>query len=131
MDKPDSIRIDKWMWAVRLFKTRTLAADACKGGKVKIEGVSVKSSKEVKIGDIISIQSGIITKKIKVTGISGNRMAAKLVVSFYEDLTPAEEYEKQKMIQAAQVYQRPHGLGRPTKKERRDLDSWGGEVWSD
>jgi len=124
MDKSDSMRIDKWMWAVRLFKTRTLAADTCKGGKVKIEGVSVKSSKEVKIGDIISIQSGIITKKIKVTGIAGNRMAAKLVVSFYEDLTPAEEYEKQKLIQAAQAYQRPRGLGRPTKKERRELDSW-------
>ena len=124
MDKPDSIRIDKWMWAVRLFKTRTMAADACKGGKVKIDGVSVKSSKEVKCGEIISVQTGIITKKIKVLDLTGNRMSAKLVVSFYEDKTPAEEYEKEKLIQAARANDRPFGLGRPTKKERRDIDKW-------
>lgn len=121
---PGSIRIDKWMWAVRLFKTRSMATDACKGGKIKIEGVSVKSSKDVKVGDIISIQIGTLTKQIKVIGISGNRMSAKLVISFYEDLTSSEEYEKQKLLHAAQVYQRPKGLGRPTKKDKRLLDNW-------
>ena len=127
MDIPGSIRIDKWMWAVRLFKTRTMAADACKGGKVKIDGVSVKCSKEVKCGDIISFQSGVLNMQVKVLGIAGNRMSAKLITSFYADLTPVEEYERQKLIQAAKVFQRPTGLGRPTKKERRDVDKWYGE----
>ena len=124
MDKPNSIRIDKWMWAVRLFKTRTMAADACKGGKVKVEGISVKSSKEVKCGDIIFVQCGIVNKKIKVLDLSVNRMSAKLVISYYEDLTPVEEYEKEKLIQAAKALDRPFGLGRPTKKDRRDIDKW-------
>jgi len=118
------IRIDKWMWAVRLFKTRTLSTDACKGGKVKINGVSVKSSKEVKIGDIITVNYGIINKTFKIKELTEKRLGAKLIASFFEDLTPESEYEKQKIFNAAQAFNRSKGLGRPTKKERRDLDNW-------
>lgn len=116
-----TVRIDKWLWAVRLFKTRSLAADACRGGKVKYLGQAVKASKEVKTQDVYLIQSGPIVKTVRVTGLLQNRVNAKLAVNFYEDLTPVEEYEKLKLIQDMKQGIRPRGLGRPTKKERREL----------
>jgi len=118
----DPVRIDKWLWAVRLFKTRSQATDACRGGKVKIDGHNVKPSREVNIDDVIEIQSSLIKKKIKVLQIIKNRVAAKLVPDLAEDQTPAEEYERLDMQRQLNHERREHGIGRPTKKDRRDID---------
>ena len=118
-----TIRIDKWLWAVRLFKTRTLASDACRGGKVLLNNASVKPSKELKPGDVLQVRTGILTKTVKVTGIIANRVSAKLAVSFVEDLTPPEEYEKLKSKKDDFFVKRDRGTGRPTKKDRREIDN--------
>ncbi len=93
----DAIRIDKWLWAVRLFKTRTQASDACRGGKIKIDSQNVKPSRDIKEGDEIEVQLSIIRKKVKVKQLLKNRVSAKLVDNYLEDLTPVEEYEKLQM----------------------------------
>jgi len=118
----DSVRIDKWLWAVRVFKTRTQAADACKGGKVKMDGLNVKASREVKEGDEIDIQQGIIKKSLRVKVAAKNRVSAKLVSDLAEDITPAEEYEKLDMLRQLNHEKRDRGAGRPTKRDRRDID---------
>ncbi len=123
----ESVRIDKWLWAVRLFKTRSQASDACRGGKVKIEGQPVKPSREVNAGDVIEVQQGIIRKKMKVVIPAKNRVSAKLVPDLAEDLTPAEEYEKQDMLRQLNYEKRDRGTGRPTKKERRDISKLKGK----
>ena len=115
----DSIRIDKWLWAVRLFKTRTQAADACKGGKVKINNQSAKASREIKVDEIIEIQLPNIKRKIKVIKVVKNRVAAKFVIDLMEDLTPKEEYERLEMMHQINSEKRDRGIGRPTKKDRR------------
>lgn len=117
-----SIRIDKWLWAVRIFKTRTLASDACKAGKVKIGGQNVKASREIKLQEEISVQMGIYVKTVKVLGLIHNRVSAQLVPQFMEDLTPEAEYEKLKIQHEIKTEFRPRGLGRPTKKQRRLID---------
>ena len=114
-------RIDKWLWMVRLFKTRTLAADACHAGKVKIAGVNCKSSREIKENDELQIRIGQLVKTVKVLDAPKNRLPAKNVPDFYIDLTPSEEYERIKLLRT-QVEFREHGLGRPTKRDRRQLD---------
>lgn len=123
----DSIRIDKWLWTVRVFKTRTQAADACKGGKVKIGGQNVKASREIKAGEIVEIQLGILKKVIKVKQLVKNRVGAKLVPDLIEDLTPVEEYEKMDLLRQLNHEKRDRGAGRPTKKERRDLGKLKGQ----
>lgn len=119
-------RIDKWLWSVRLFKTRSIAVDAIKGGKVKLDGKeNVKPAREVKIGDIFTVSKGIITIRVKVLDKPKNRVGAPLVKDFLEDLTSAEEYNKLNLRKelGTAFYD---GKGRPTKKERRQLDefSW-------
>ena len=116
------IRIDKWLWAVRVYKTRTLASDACKAGKVKIDGQSVKPSRELKPGDEIAIQMGIYIKTVKVLKLIHNRVSAQLVPQFMEDLTAESEYEKLKVQHEMKTEFRPRGLGRPTKRQRRLID---------
>ncbi len=118
----ETVRIDKWLWAVRLFKTRSQAAEACKGGKVKIDGVNVKPSREVKAGDIITVQQQSIKKSLKVLQAAKNRVSAKLVPNLMEDLTPPEELEKLEIIRQVNYERRERGAGRPTKKERRIID---------
>ena len=118
----EGLRIDKWLWAVRIFKTRNQASEACRSGKVKIEDIIVKPSRELKINDIIEVRLGIITKTIKVTGLIHNRVAAKFVTDHLFDLTPAKEYEKQKIQHQINYEFRPRGQGRPTKKERRLIE---------
>jgi ribosome-associated heat shock protein Hsp15 len=115
----EEIRIDKWLWAVRLFKTRTLATEACKVGKIKIDGKSVKASREIKVGETISIQQNPITKTVQVKNIIKNRVGAKLVADHMIDLTPQEEYDKLKLMNELNYEKRDRGVGRPTKKERR------------
>jgi len=115
-------RIDKWLWAVRIFKTRTQASDACKAGKVKIGGQSVKPSREIHLEDEINIQMGIYVKTVRVQGLIHNRVSAQLVPQFMLDLTPESEYEKLKTQHDVKTEFRPRGLGRPTKKQRRLID---------
>ena len=117
-----SIRIDKWLWAVRLFKTRSLASEACRSGKVKILDQVVKPSRELKTGDIISVSLPPIVRTVKVCAISGNRVSAKLVPGLMEDLTPDEEYEKLKRNNEMEFEIRRRGVGRPTKRERREIE---------
>jgi len=118
----DTIRVDKWLWAVRLFKTRTQASDACKGGKVKMDGVNLKPSREVKTGDVLDVHHNHIKRTVKVKVAAKNRVAAKLVPDLMEDLTPAEEFEKLEMMNKLNQEKRDRGMGRPTKKDRRDID---------
>jgi ribosome-associated heat shock protein Hsp15 len=120
----ESTRIDKWLWSVRLCKTRGEAATACRGGKVKLNGEPVKAAKTLKAGDKISLRSGPILKTFRVTAFPKSRVGAKLVAQFFEDLTPPEEYEKLKL---ASEYEKPFfytGKGRPTKRDRRDIDKF-------
>ena len=118
------VRIDKWMWATRLFKTRTIAAEACKKNRISIGGVNVKPSRMIKVGDIIQIRKPPIIFSFKVLALSENRMGAKLVPQFLENVTPPEQYEILEMNKISGFVDRAHGLGRPTKKERRDLDQF-------
>lgn len=118
----DALRIDKWLWTVRLYKTRTLAASVCRTGRIKLNGEPAKPAKTLKAGDVISFRSGPITKTFKVLGFPPSRVSAALVSGFCEDMTPPEEYEKLKIATEAE---RPFfytGKGRPTKRDRRKLD---------
>lgn len=119
MDK--GVRIDKWLWAVRIFKTRTVATDACKNGRVKRNDVPVKPSGEVQIGDIFEIRIGPLTRLVRVKSLLSNRVAAKEVEKHMEDLTPTEEYERVRLIRQNTFERRDRNIGRPTKKDRRSL----------
>ena len=118
----DIIRIDKWLWAARLFKTRAIATDAIKGGKVKINDAPVKPSREVKEGDIIHVQIEQLHKVVQVLSVIKNRVPAKMVPQVYADLTPKEEYERIEFMRAYKSEYRDRGAGRPTKKERRMIE---------
>lgn len=122
MTQQESYRVDKWLWEVRLFKTRSLATDACKAGKIKMDGISVKPAKELKVGDVISVSLNPLFKTVKVLQFPKSRLGAKLVPEYMEDLTPQEEYNRVKLIEAANSEYRQRGAGRPTKKSRRMID---------
>ncbi|MDR3047331.1 MAG: RNA-binding S4 domain-containing protein [Bacteroidales bacterium] len=115
------IRMDKWLWMVRLFKTRSVATDACNAGKVKLNGVATKPSKNVKIGEVLEVNTGTIHKTVKVIAAPKSRISAPLVPDFLEDLTPAEEYERVKATRTKFEF-RDHGEGRPTKRDRRQIE---------
>jgi ribosome-associated heat shock protein Hsp15 len=116
-----SLRCDKYIWAVRLAKTRSIATELISKGKIKINGVSTKPSKEIKIGDIISISKNAAVFSYKVILLLDKRVGAKLVSEYLLDITPAEEIEKFRTYQLAQQSYRENGSGKPSKKERRDL----------
>lgn len=118
----EGVRMDKWLWAARLFKTRAIAADAIKGGKVKINDTAVKPSREVKEGDIIQVQIEQLHKVVEVKSVIKNRVPAKMVPEVYNDLTPKEEYERIEFMHAYKGEYRDRGAGRPTKKERRMIE---------
>ena len=117
-------RIDKWLWAVRLYKSRSVATEAVKAGKAKVGDVSVKPSFEVTVGNIISIPKGIVKYQFKVTGIIEKRVSAVVARNYCEDITPEEEKMKLTHLEFMPAAFRDKGTGRPTKKERRDLDEW-------
>ena len=119
--QPAQVRLDKWLWAVRVFKTRSLAADACRAGHVKIGGQPVKPAHGVKVGEIITAQVGPITRTVKALGLIEQRVCAKTAALYMEDLTPPEEYKKRREPEAAPLVVWPKGQGRPTKKDRRLL----------
>lgn len=117
-------RIDKWLWAARIFKTRTIAADACKMGRVKIGEAFVKASHTVKPGDIINVRKSPITYSFKVLQAIENRVGAKLVPEVMENITSPEQFELLEMSKISGFVGRARGTGRPTKKERRELDGF-------
>ena len=122
-------RIDKWLWATRLFKTRSLATEACKVGKVKIAGLKVKPSRELKTGEIVAIRKDGLDCTVKALAPLDKRVGAKLVPEYLEDLTPDEEYAAaRERRQAMPGGSRPSGMGRPTKRQRRALEEFFGEA---
>jgi ribosome-associated heat shock protein Hsp15 len=118
-------RIDKWLWAVRLFKTRSLAATACRDGEVSIGGQRVKPSRDLRAGDVIVAKAGGVRRTVKVLGFPHSRVGAKLVPEFMEDSTPASEYEKARECSPSPQFAWSKGRGRPTKKSRRLWEQFG------
>ncbi len=115
-------RLDKWLWATRIYKTRTLAADACRGGHVRIEGEKVKPSRNANVGDVIVAQTDSVKKTVRVKALLERRVGAKLVEEYLEDLTPPEELAPKRETFAQSILKRDKGTGRPTKKDRRDME---------
>ena len=120
----DIARIDKWLWAARIFKTRSLAADACKNGRVTMEGVRVKPSHTIKAGDTVSVRKPPVTYSFKVLMPIEQRVGAKLLVGVYENVTDAKQYELLEMSRISGFVDRARGTGRPTKKDRRQMDAF-------
>lgn len=118
----EGVRIDKWLWAVRVFKTRSLATAACKSGKVRIGDNIVKASREVRIGDLVQIHMPPVKKTVKVLGLLEKRVSARIVPDYMEDQTPEEEYLKLKVNRETGFEYREPGTGRPTKKSRREIE---------
>ena len=127
------MRLDKLLWSVRLYKTRNISAEEIKKNRVSIGGQIVKASREVKIGEIIEIRKNQINYKIKIIQIPKSRVGAKLVALYVVDMTEKEQYELLKIRKLSQDYYRQKGLGRPTKKDRRDMDDFidSDEFWDD
>lgn len=117
-------RIDKWLWAARIFKTRSIAANACKNGRVTINGSNVKPAHIIKAGETVSVKKPPITYSFKVLQCIEQRVGAKLIPQIYENVTDAKQYELLEMSRISGFVDRARGTGRPTKKERRSLDSF-------
>ncbi len=117
----EELRVDKWLWAVRVFKTRTVATDACKKGRVMIGGVAVKPSRTIKPGDVVQVRKPPVTYSFKVLALTANRLGAKLVPDYMENVTPKSELDLLEIVKINGFIDRRKGLGRPTKREGRDL----------
>lgn len=117
----EEVRIDKYLWAMRVFKTRSVATDAVKKGRVMMGGVAVKPSRGVRVGDIIDVRKPPVTYTFRVKALTENRLGAKLVVDYIENITPQSQYDLLEMTKIAGFVDRRKGLGRPTKKEGREL----------
>lgn len=123
-----SVRIDKWLWCVRVFKTRSMATDACRSGKVTINGQEVKPSRDVAAGDEVNVViNPHFTKTLRVVQSLNNRVGAALVANYATDLTTPEEYNRLKVFNELQAERRDRGIGRPTKKQRRDIERLKGD----
>lgn len=125
MDAKEKLRLDKYLWAIRLFKTRSMAATACDSGKIKFDGAQAKASRQVSVGDEYEVKTEAKRWRIKVTGLLHNRVAYSEAIKYYLDITPEEEIQRLQ-YQAASFHtgKRQSKIGRPTKKERRDLDEF-------
>lgn len=117
-------RIDKWLWATRIFKTRSIAADACKNGRVTFNGMNMKPSRTIKEGDVVSVKKPPVIYSFKVLKAIEQRVGAKLLPEIYENVTDPKQYELLQMSRISGFIDRAHGTGRPTKKERRALDAF-------
>ena len=117
-------RIDKWLWAVRIYKTRALATDACRNGRITLNGTSAKASKCVHVGDVVTVRKAPVTYTFRVLQAIENRVGAKLVPEMLENITTPDQYEILEMQKISGFVGRARGTGRPTKKERRDLDEF-------
>ena len=122
----DEARIDKWLWASRIFKTRTIAADACKNGRVMVNDVLVKPSRMVKVGDVISVRKPPVTYSFRILKTIEQRVGAKLLPGIYENITTPDQYELLEMNRISGFVDRARGTGRPTKKDRRAMDAFVG-----
>lgn len=118
------VRIDKFLWGVRLYKTRTLASDSCRMGRILVNNTAIKPSRTISENDILTVKKPPVTFTYRVLATTENRLPAKLVQNYIEDITPAEEKEKLEISRAMPAPSRQRGTGRPTKKERRDIDRW-------
>ncbi|MDG2151345.1 MAG: S4 domain-containing protein [Polaribacter sp.] len=118
------MRIDKYLWCIRIFKTRSIATTACKKGQVKIDNKNIKPSKEVFGDELILVRKNQINYQIKVLDLPESRVGAKLIDLYRKDLTPKEEFEKTALLKFSKDYYRKKGAGRPTKKDRRDIDNY-------
>lgn len=127
-DAVEEVRIDKWLWAVRIFKTRTIAADACKKNRIAIGNTNVKPSKMIRVGDVIEVRRPPVTYSFEVLGLSDKRMGAKLVPDFMKNVTPPEALEVLELEKMAGFVDRARGTGRPTKKDRRDLEDFADDL---
>lgn len=116
-------RLDKWLWAVRLFKTRSLAGDACRAGSVTINELPAKPARAVRVGEVIRVRQGLVLRTLRVLGVPRSRVGAKVVPQFCDDQTPPEEFAKARANPVQQTLAREKGSGRPTKRDRRLLDS--------
>lgn len=125
----DSVRIDRWLWAVRLFKTRREAADACTAGKVKLGGHSIKPGRTIKIGDELQITRKMYKQQVRVTGLLERRVGHKVAVNMFDDVTPEENLEQARLAQQmdSAFYRDRHRTGRPTKRDRRALQKLKGK----
>lgn len=121
------VRIDKYLWSIRAFKTRSEATDACKGGKVRVNGNDIKPSRDVKVGDVIVVRKGAVTYTYKVLALIDKRQGAALVPNYAENLTPQEELDKLRAPVETFFLKRDRGAGRPTKKDRRQMEA----LWDD
>ncbi len=126
----DELRIDKWLWAARLFKTRRLAAEACQAGKVKLEGRSIKPARAVKVGDQLQITRKLYRQQVRVTGLSERRVSPPIAATLYEDTTPDEELEQARLAHTLEgaFHRERGGVGRPTKRDRRALQKLKGRL---
>ena len=120
----EEARIDKWLWASRIFKTRSIAADACKNGRVTVGNVTVKPSRMVKVGETVSVRKPPITYSFRILKTIEQRVGAKLLPEIYENVTAPEQYELLEMTRISGFVDRARGTGRPTKKDRRSLDAF-------
>ncbi|MBP3408525.1 MAG: RNA-binding S4 domain-containing protein [Bacteroidaceae bacterium] len=120
----EQARIDKWLWAVRIYKTRSIAAEACKKGHVSIGDRTAKPAHNIRVGDIVNVKKAPITYSFRVLKCAENRVGAKLVPELMENITSQEQYEILEMSRISGFVDRARGTGRPTKKERRDLDQF-------
>ncbi len=118
------MRIDKYLWTIRMFKTRSIATDACKKGHVKLNNVNAKPSKEVYIGEKILVRKNQINYQLEVLDIPKSRVGAKLVDLYRKDVTPKEAFEREELLKFSKDYYRKKGAGRPSKKDRRDLEDY-------
>lgn len=124
----ESVRIDKFLWAIRVFKTRSEAAEACKGNRVKVNDADAKPSRDVTVGDVITVRKAAVYYKWKVLGLIENRVGAQLVPQYAENQTPQEELDKLKAPVETFFVKRDRGTGRPTKKDRRTIDAMWSEI---
>ena len=125
----EQARIDKWLWAARIFKTRSIAADACKNGRVTVNNVNVKPSHMVKVGDTVNVRKPPVTYSFKILKTIEQRVGAKLIPEIYENVTTPDQYELLEMNRISGFVDRARGTGRPTKKERRALDAFIGPTF--
>lgn len=131
---PDEVRIDKWIWAMRIFKTRTLATEACKKGRVTIgldNPVEVKPSRTIKVGDVVNVKKPPVTYSFRVKALTQNRLGAKLVPEYLENITPQEQYDLLDVVRISGFVDRRKGLGRPTKRDGRELSRFVEESYGD
>jgi ribosome-associated heat shock protein Hsp15 len=128
MESLTDIRIDKWLWAVRFYKTRSRAIEACQAGHVKIDGQRVKPARPVRVGETLTVQIGELTRTLRVVGLIERRTSASGARQCLEDLTPPEAYAQARAAREPSPFHRPKGLGRPTKRDRRLLDLMQGKL---